>query len=92
MRIGWGLPLPGPFYVSGTARRRREPGGCLTVVIVLGIAAVVVGTHGWALVAAGVLMVIGAAATIRQRQQARRARQLHTTVTPGRTRPGRRYR
>ncbi len=73
MRVGWHVPLPGPFYAGGMVWRSRGHGGCLTLIIVLGIAAAVIATHGWALVAVGVLMVIGAVATVARERKARQA-------------------
>jgi hypothetical protein len=46
--------------------RRRRWGHAL--ILALAFAAVVVLTHGWALVALGVLMIIGAASVIRERR------------------------
>jgi hypothetical protein len=45
MRIGWHIPLPGPFSVGGTVARTRGGGGCLTLL-------------GWLVIAGAVLYAL----------------------------------
>lgn len=72
MRLGWRVPLPGPFSVSGSmgGRRRgraRGRSGCLPWVglaLLVGLA----DEHPWLWIAAGVLAVAGIALVIVRRR------------------------
>jgi hypothetical protein len=72
MRLGWRVPLPGPFSVYGSAggrRRGRARGGsgCLPwlgVAVLVGLA----DEHPWLWIVAGVLAVAGIALVIARRR------------------------
>jgi hypothetical protein len=69
MRLGWRVPLPGPFSVSGSVRGRRRGGrsGCLPwlgVALLVGLA----DEHPWLWIAASVLAVAGIALVVVRRR------------------------
>jgi hypothetical protein len=68
MRLGWRIPLPGPFAVYGSVGGRRRGGaGCLPwlgVLVAVGLA----DEYPWLWIAAGVLAVAGIAAVIARRR------------------------
>lgn len=63
MRLGWRVPLPGPFAVYGSVGGRRRGGGAgclpwLGVMVAVGLA----DEYPWLLAVAAVLAVAGIAA------------------------------
>lgn len=69
MRVGWRVPLPGPFTVSGRigGRRRRGGAGCLPLFAVLVLIGLVA-EHPWLWIAAGVLTVAAVALVVIRRR------------------------
>jgi hypothetical protein len=70
MRLGWRVPLPGPFSVYGSTGGRRRRGGRSGCLPWLGVALLVglADEHPWLWIAAGVLAVAGIALVVARRR------------------------